>query len=75
MSINIKIDICHISKFDGTYLSIWKYRLTLLFKSENYGLLSIVWKQNPLLVWLLKLSKDYAKDFLNKKILMIKKIT
>jgi hypothetical protein len=56
MSINIKIDISHISKFDGTYFNIWKPRLTLLLKSENYGLLSMVCKQYPLLLWLLKLS-------------------
>jgi hypothetical protein len=58
ISINIKIDINHISKFDGTYFNIWKHGLTLLFKSENYGLLSMVRKQHPLLLWLLKLSQE-----------------
>jgi len=60
MSINIKIDISHISKFDGTYFNIWKHRLTLLFKSKNYDFFPLVCKQHPLLLWLLKLSQEAA---------------
>lgn len=30
-----KIDTSHVSKFDGTYLNIWKHRLTLIFKAEK----------------------------------------
>ena len=30
-----KIDISHVTKFDGSYHNIWKHRLTLIFKAEK----------------------------------------
>jgi len=30
-----KIDINHVTKFDGSYYNIWKHRLTLIFKAEK----------------------------------------
>lgn len=30
-----KIDISHVTKFDGSYYNIWKHRLTLIFKAEK----------------------------------------
>jgi hypothetical protein len=58
MSIHTKIDISHISKFDGFYFNIWKHILTLLFKSKNYGLSLMVCMQNPLFLWLFKLPQE-----------------
>ena len=41
MASQVRIDISHIPKFDGTYFHIWKHRLTLLFKSERlYSIVS-----------------------------------
>jgi len=41
-----KVDISHISKFDGTYFNIWQQRLTLVFKAEK--LWSVVSGSEPL---------------------------
>ena len=41
-----KVDISHISKFDGTYFNIWQHRLTLVFKAEK--LWSVVSGDEPL---------------------------
>ena len=30
-----KIDISHVTKFNGSYFNIWKHRLTLIFKAEK----------------------------------------
>jgi len=30
-----KVDISHISKFNGSYFNVWKHRLTLTFKVEK----------------------------------------
>jgi len=30
-----KIDISHVTKFDGSYFNIWKHRLTLIFKAKK----------------------------------------
>jgi hypothetical protein len=30
-----KVDISHVTKFNGTYFNIWKHRLTLIFKTNK----------------------------------------
>jgi hypothetical protein len=30
-----KVDISHVTKFNGSYFNIWKHRLTLIFKAEK----------------------------------------
>lgn len=30
-----KVDISHITKFNGSYFNIWKHRLILIFKAEK----------------------------------------
>jgi hypothetical protein len=30
-----KIDISHVTKFDGTFYNIWVHRLTLILKGEK----------------------------------------
>lgn len=30
-----KIDISHVTKFNGSYFNVWKHRLTLIFKAEK----------------------------------------
>jgi len=30
-----KVNISHVTKFNGSYFNIWKHRLTLIFKAEK----------------------------------------
>jgi len=66
------LNLCNITKFDGTYLHVWKYNIKLVLISENLLKLMKDWKLNmslllPLLVTLfiiyLPLDQGVKKSF------------